>query len=214
MALDLNKDGGEKKKFNLTKTPEVLTSKPEETIKNDATESNPKKSNKGLWIVIGILVIVGGIWFVTSKSSDDTSTAVDENNQAGIAAPVSDTVASSPSITATTTNNPKDKKITNFAAGSANLIRVSNNLVKEISDFVSKNPNSKITINGYASSEGDLNVNQKLSQKRAEKVRDYLIKKGIPAGQLEAIGKGIENPIGDNNTLEGKMQNRRIEVVY
>jgi len=204
MALDLNKDGGEKKKFNLTKTPEVLTSKPEETIKNDATESNPKKSNKGLWIVIGILVIVGGIWFVT----------VDENNQAGIAAPVSDTVASSPSITATTTNNPKDKKITNFAAGSANLIRVSNNLVKEISDFVSKNPNSKITINGYASSEGDLNVNQKLSQKRAEKVRDYLIKKGIPAGQLEAIGKGIENPIGDNNTLEGKMQNRRIEVVY
>jgi outer membrane protein OmpA-like peptidoglycan-associated protein len=108
----------------------------------------------------------------------------------------------------------KDKSNTNFSAGSSDVNNISESFVKEIIAFVSKNPSAKVTINGYASSEGDLNVNQKLSQSRAEKVRDYLIKKDVPSGQLEAVGKGIENPIGDNNTLEGRAKNRRTEVIY
>jgi outer membrane protein OmpA-like peptidoglycan-associated protein len=58
-----------------------------------------------------------------------------------------------------------------------------------------------------------MDINLQLSQARAKSVRDYLIRKGIPSDKVETVGKGVENPISDNETLEGRMQNRRAEII-
>ncbi len=53
--------------------------------------------------------------------------------------------------------------------------------------------------------------NQKLSQRRADAVRDYLIQHGISGSRLSTEGMGEERPIASNNTEEGRFQNRRVE---
>jgi OOP family OmpA-OmpF porin len=70
----------------------------------------------------------------------------------------------------------------------------------------------KVEIGGHADSRGSDEHNMKLSQARAESVRDYLISQGVPAEQLTAMGYGETMPIGDNNTEEGRAKNRRVEL--
>ena len=52
-----------------------------------------------------------------------------------------------------------------------------------------------------------------LSQKRAQSVRDYLVTKGIPNDLITAQGKGPDMPVAENTSIEGRAQNRRVEIV-
>jgi OOP family OmpA-OmpF porin len=65
---------------------------------------------------------------------------------------------------------------------------------------------------GHADWTGPAAYNQKLSERRAEAVKAYLVSKGIPAGKVYTEGKGETQPIADNKTREGRAQNRRVEV--
>ncbi|MFM7200490.1 MAG: OmpA family protein [Myxococcota bacterium] len=71
----------------------------------------------------------------------------------------------------------------------------------------------KIRIEGHTDWDGDDNFNLKLSQGRAESVRDYLIKQGVDANRLEAQGFGETRPIASNKTNAGKEKNRRVEFI-
>ncbi|MDP8222418.1 MAG: OmpA family protein [Candidatus Lernaella stagnicola] len=71
----------------------------------------------------------------------------------------------------------------------------------------------KITVEGHTSNVGNDAYNMKLSQQRADTVRNYLIKKGIPAENLEVKAYGETKPIADNNTNKGREANRRVEFV-
>ena len=73
------------------------------------------------------------------------------------------------------------------------------------------NPGYKLSIVGYTDNRGRPGRNQRLSQARADTVRAYLLRKGIEEGRVEAIGKGVEDPIADNNTRAGRNANRRVE---
>ena len=75
-------------------------------------------------------------------------------------------------------------------------------------------PKMTITIVGYTDSDGNDAYNQKLSETRASVVMQYFVEKGIPAGRMQAVGKGKSNPIADNKTDAGKAQNRRIEIEF
>ena len=68
-----------------------------------------------------------------------------------------------------------------------------------------------IVIEGYASEDGDLAANEALSKARAESVKKYLMGLGIEAERLETVGMGVNNPIEDNNTVEGRAKNRRVQ---
>ena len=68
-----------------------------------------------------------------------------------------------------------------------------------------------VEIGGHTDSRGKASYNRWLSQKRAESVMTYLIKKGINQNELRAIGYGEDYPIADNKTSEGRAMNRRIE---
>lgn len=78
--------------------------------------------------------------------------------------------------------------------------------------FLSDNPNLKIEISAHTDAQGGDDYNQQLSQKRAESVVAYLVEKGIDATRLTAVGYGETNPISDNESEEGRAQNRRVEM--
>jgi outer membrane protein OmpA-like peptidoglycan-associated protein len=69
-----------------------------------------------------------------------------------------------------------------------------------------------VTVVGYTDSSGEDTYNQRLSTARAESVRLFLISQGVPPDRIRAIGEGEMNPIGDNQTAEGRAANRRIEI--
>ena len=71
----------------------------------------------------------------------------------------------------------------------------------------------KVEVAGHTCSIGTEDYNLGLSQRRADAVRDYLIGKGIPADRLTARGYGESQPVASNATREGRVQNRRVELV-
>jgi outer membrane protein OmpA-like peptidoglycan-associated protein len=75
-----------------------------------------------------------------------------------------------------------------------------------------KCPDVKVRLNAYTDSNGSDAYNQKLSERRANAVREYLESQGVAAGRIEAHGLGESNPIADNATAEGRAENRRVEL--
>jgi OOP family OmpA-OmpF porin len=71
----------------------------------------------------------------------------------------------------------------------------------------------RVEVAGHSDSVGKDSYNLALSQRRAESVRQYLIKKGVPADRLLARGYGETRPVADNATEEGRLKNRRVELV-
>jgi OOP family OmpA-OmpF porin len=78
--------------------------------------------------------------------------------------------------------------------------------------FLKENKGYDVIIYGYTDSLGKAEANKKLSQNRANSVKEVLVRYGISETRLTSIGKGELNPIGDNTTKEGRAKNRRIEV--
>jgi K(+)-stimulated pyrophosphate-energized sodium pump len=69
-----------------------------------------------------------------------------------------------------------------------------------------------VKIGGYTDNTGDAAANLELSRKRAEAVRNQLEEMGIDAKRISAEGYGAQHPIANNDTAEGRMQNRRIAI--
>jgi OOP family OmpA-OmpF porin len=70
-----------------------------------------------------------------------------------------------------------------------------------------------IVVEGHTDSRGSDENNMKLSQRRADSVRSHLITQGITADKITAVGWGESRPVADNDTAEGRANNRRVELV-
>lgn len=70
-----------------------------------------------------------------------------------------------------------------------------------------------IVVEGYTDSVGTDSANMKLSQARADAVRSFLIRKGLPEAKLSAVGRGKASPVASNDTPDGRANNRRVEIV-
>lgn len=218
MAFDLNKNHGTQasSKFDLSKE------------KTPAPASNTK-----IWLIgmVGFLIVGSGIWYYSTSTkivdpqksastqtlpqnstSSETSTVIDPHVAAdtGTTLPAQG-AANNESKVVEALNH---KVPVTFAQGSTVFASTDQKLVKDIVSFLTKNPGAKINIDGYASSDGPLALNQTISQARADAFKKYLISKNIEAQQLIASGRGIENPIASNETSAGRKKNRRIEITF
>ncbi len=101
----------------------------------------------------------------------------------------------------------------NFETGSATLTKESYAILDEVIAGLRDNKDVSIEIRGYTDSQGGVAANQKLSERRANTVLQYLVTNGIEPTRLRAVGLGEKDPIASNNTPEGRAQNRRIEFV-
>jgi outer membrane protein OmpA-like peptidoglycan-associated protein len=100
-----------------------------------------------------------------------------------------------------------------FDTDRATLMPESMGSVNQIYDLMQKDPSLKFEIDGYTDNSGIAAHNLSLSQQRADAVKAQLVSMGINASRLTTKGFGDTNPIGSNDTPEGKANNRRVEFV-
>lgn len=99
-----------------------------------------------------------------------------------------------------------------FDTGKATIKPESVSVMVDIIQILNEYPTAKFTVEGHTDSVGSSSSNQKLSEARANAVRDFLINEGIPGNRLTSIGFGEEKPIATNATKLGRKQNRRVEI--
>jgi OOP family OmpA-OmpF porin len=100
-----------------------------------------------------------------------------------------------------------------FETGSANIRPSSYKLLDEIFQSAVVAEGLKLGVYGHTDNNGSDGINVPLSEKRANAVKAYLLKKGLKEVRLEAKGLGSSQPIADNNTEAGRSKNRRVEIV-
>lgn len=99
-----------------------------------------------------------------------------------------------------------------FATAKSDILPQSYPLLNEVAKVLQQYPNITIRIEGHTDSRGKAAYNKTLSQQRAESVRQFLVGRGIDAMRMDSVGFGLERPIDDNATEEGRANNRRVEI--
>ena len=99
-----------------------------------------------------------------------------------------------------------------FQTNKAVLLPESEQILDRVAESLIAHPEVKIEVGGHSDADGSDAYNKKLSQRRADAVKTYLVKKGVPAANLTAKGYGEAQPIADNKSPEGKAKNRRVEL--
>jgi len=99
-----------------------------------------------------------------------------------------------------------------FATGKTDLLPASFRILETTVKGLQKYDSVRVEISGHTDNVGGLEINERLSQGRADAVRNYLIKKGIAESRIVAVGYNYSRPRGDNRTEQGRALNRRIEI--
>lgn len=100
-----------------------------------------------------------------------------------------------------------------FARNSARILEASFPLLDDVAQRINDAPDiRKIRVEGHASADGNDDHNMDLSARRAAAVVDYLVEQGVEAGRLTSEGFGETRPVADNETKEGREENRRVEL--
>ena len=99
----------------------------------------------------------------------------------------------------------------NFDFNSAALTTVSKSNLDKLAGVMVQYPDTNINIYGHTDNKGTAQVNQKISENRANSVKNYLISKGIASSRMITMGRGFSEPIASNDTDAGRAQNRRVE---
>ena len=119
--------------------------------------------------------------------------------------------------TVTDVNNLTSVKVTFdngilFATGKSNLSKAAQKSLKEFATKMADMPDTDITIWGHTDTTGSDEVNERLSLERANAVKTFLAKQGIAETRMLSEGKSYSMPVATNETVEGRAQNRRVEV--
>lgn len=100
-----------------------------------------------------------------------------------------------------------------FETNKATLQSGAQRTVQKVAEFLNQYPERNILIEGFTDSRGSDAYNQKLSQERAQTVRNELAKHGVTAERVDIVGYGEEYPVASNDNAAGRQQNRRVEIV-
>jgi outer membrane protein OmpA-like peptidoglycan-associated protein len=100
-----------------------------------------------------------------------------------------------------------------FATGKHTLLPIAKSKLADVAKALKDQGFKRIVVEGHTDSRGRPSENEALSLRRAEEVRRTLISEGIPANKITAAGHGSRRPITDNNSPEGRANNRRVEIV-
>lgn len=99
-----------------------------------------------------------------------------------------------------------------FDYNSAGLRSASRASLREMSDVFQKYPDTTLRVAGYTDSTGSVSYNQRLSERRANSVSQYLEGLGVRNSRIDAIGFGKSQPRATNSTASGRQLNRRVEI--
>jgi outer membrane protein OmpA-like peptidoglycan-associated protein len=100
-----------------------------------------------------------------------------------------------------------------FAFGESDLTAAGRAKVRDTAATLNKYPARRVQVNGYTDSFGSDANNQRLSERRANAVREALIEDGVSPSRITTRGDGSSNPVASNATAEGRAHNRRVEII-
>ena len=99
-----------------------------------------------------------------------------------------------------------------FGFDSSELTSSARSALNDVSDVLHQYPETRINIAGHTDSTGSADYNQRLSERRAESVGNYLGQSGVDRSRLSMRGYGLTQPVASNDTESGRAQNRRVEI--
>jgi outer membrane protein OmpA-like peptidoglycan-associated protein len=100
-----------------------------------------------------------------------------------------------------------------FDTGKYTIRPLAREKLARLSGIVLAYPGLKLEAEGHTDNIGGEQFNQKLSEQRAQTVRDYLVSQGIPDANVTSTGKGFSMPVAPNDTAAGRQKNRRVEII-
>lgn len=99
-----------------------------------------------------------------------------------------------------------------FATGSSQVKPAFMHALNSVAQSLQQYPDTHIQIAGFTDNVGSPSANQRLSEDRAFRVRDYLSNRGVAVQRMQAVGYGQSRPIASNANADGRAQNRRVEI--
>jgi outer membrane protein OmpA-like peptidoglycan-associated protein len=100
-----------------------------------------------------------------------------------------------------------------FSTGKSTLLPGAQAKLDAVAEALRDQADHDIVIEGHTDAQGSDDTNLRLSQERAQSVKDYLVARGVPTNRIRVVGVGETRPIADNSTPEGRAQNRRVEII-
>jgi len=100
-----------------------------------------------------------------------------------------------------------------FASNKDALLPAAKERLSQVADALKTQDDHKIVVEGHTDSQGSADLNQGLSDRRAQSVVTFLVSRGVPADKIRAEGLGLTRPVADNGTAEGRANNRRVEII-
>jgi outer membrane protein OmpA-like peptidoglycan-associated protein len=100
-----------------------------------------------------------------------------------------------------------------FAVGKSTLLPNARQSLTQVADALRVDPNRRLVVEGHTDSTGSDDKNQILSQQRAQAVKSFLVSRGMAADQIATKGEGASHPVANNDSPEGRANNRRVEIV-
>jgi outer membrane protein OmpA-like peptidoglycan-associated protein len=100
-----------------------------------------------------------------------------------------------------------------FDTGKSQLTPGARNTLTKIADQLKGESTVRIAVEGHTDSVGSDDSNQRLSEARANAVRDFLVNAGVSSAAISSSGQGEGVPVATNNTAAGRQQNRRVELI-
>jgi outer membrane protein OmpA-like peptidoglycan-associated protein len=100
-----------------------------------------------------------------------------------------------------------------FATGKYELLPIARDKLDEVAKALNDQGYKSIVVEGHTDARGSASANDTLSLKRADSVRTYLVSRGIPSDKITSNGLGSSRPVADNNSADGRANNRRVEIV-
>jgi len=100
-----------------------------------------------------------------------------------------------------------------FDTGKADVKKEGQVFIERVATILKEKTKANVTIEGYTDNVGAAALNQSLSERRATSVKQALVAKGVAATRISATGFGMNKPVGDNNTAEGRQANRRTNII-
>jgi len=100
-----------------------------------------------------------------------------------------------------------------FASNKSQLLPGAQSSLNQVGEALKANEDKKVLIEGHTDSRGSDTTNQQLSKARADSVASYLISQGVGPDRITTAGLGPSRPVADNNTAEGRANNRRVEII-
>jgi outer membrane protein OmpA-like peptidoglycan-associated protein len=100
-----------------------------------------------------------------------------------------------------------------FKSNSATLLPEAQNRLQQVAQALNESKGAPLVIEGHTDNQGSDTFNQSLSEKRAQAVKDYLVRAGYDASLIQVSGMGEAQPVADNASPEGRANNRRVEII-